>query len=775
MGRLERLQWRVLRDVKGLRHAQIYGDRGQSQYGLDVVALSPDGSGVALQSKRYQRFGPSELKAAVKKFETTTRPFSVEQFIIGVSRDVKSTKVVNTLAEIRRALHPLELDLWDKGELSGLLRGAPEIVIEFFGLPTAEAFCLPFKLEAVSVPSADAVAIREALARTPEATTGATDLLREADNASDDDPERALALVEAAQAGLRDAGFRGHAAQHEGKRSSLLGRLGRASDAARQVLDEFWIALEQGLTITAQEAQRRLGEISKGAETDPGIRDSLKVCQTAMELYLNPLAYLPEITSLNIGESSDQVRLVTLASEIALANDNAEWLRRAHSTLMSLAEAATADRVARTRLRTLAAESTGDWSELLNDARKLLLGHDLLGLVSARYARYCALSQQFEEADALWDEAAGDACLAQLWTEASTWIFSRRAFRSRWNPFTGEELLPLQRALREMGPSRPIIAVDARAYEDALEDLRSRKLRSAAIAAQRALRDAVVTSDWVAEIRARSVLAGILSASDEPVRAARHLARAADTGAIKELGDSHTKQFIDTTSDLDTLNYWTVGATYQLIASQADLVPDALVGQIAKHIEDELSGAESGSLIDLRAFATSRYLGAIRALAGLAARLAPEQAETVLGHFERQPPVEPDHYRYHDENEAIAVALIAESQPLLRDRAIDHLVTLLARSQSARNATTLDAVDCNIGLAREQLTELAAKGNDWAQEVLAFHDPEDASPKAGQAALVSLSTPLQHESGVYSAGTNAVGQSILVRGLGFRATRACRC
>ena len=69
----ERLQWRVMRDVEGLRHAQLYGDRGQAQHGLDVVALAPDGTGLALQSKKTRRFGPAELIAAVKKFRTTER------------------------------------------------------------------------------------------------------------------------------------------------------------------------------------------------------------------------------------------------------------------------------------------------------------------------------------------------------------------------------------------------------------------------------------------------------------------------------------------------------------------------------------------------------------------------------------------------------------------------------------------------------------------------------------------------------------------------------
>jgi hypothetical protein len=195
----ERIQWRILRDVEGLRHAQIYGERGQSQYGLDIVALAPDGAGVGLQSKRYRRFGPSELTAAVKKFQKTKRPFVVNRLIIGVSRTVKSTAVAEKLAQLRRELAPLDVDLWDQQELSRLLYKMPEIVIQFFGQPTAEAFCAPFELTTYQVPPADAIAIREALARTPEVTTGAAKLLEEA-RTTTDGPQHALELVESAQA-----------------------------------------------------------------------------------------------------------------------------------------------------------------------------------------------------------------------------------------------------------------------------------------------------------------------------------------------------------------------------------------------------------------------------------------------------------------------------------------------------------------------------------------------------------------------------------------------
>ena len=208
----------------------------------------------------------------------------------------------------------------------------------------------------------------------------------------------------------------------------------------------------------------------------------------ATSLYLNPLGQLPKVDSLRIGDQIDQARLVLLAGETALANDDHGWLSRAESAFAELANVPAIDRVLRTGLRLLSAEATGDWSELLSDARRLKLGYGLLGLVTARYARNCAVHQKFEEADLSWDEASGCASLARQWGEASTWIFSRRAFRSHWNPFTSDELLPLQTAIREMGTSTPLVPVDTGAYEDALADLSEENLRSAAISAQRALR-----------------------------------------------------------------------------------------------------------------------------------------------------------------------------------------------------------------------------------------------------------------------------------------------
>lgn len=107
----ERLQWRILRDIEGLRHAQFYGSPGQAQAGLDLVAKSTDGAVVALQSKRVKRFGASDITNAIDAFRTTSRAFTVSRFILGVSIEVRSTQAINQFMELERELEPVELEL----------------------------------------------------------------------------------------------------------------------------------------------------------------------------------------------------------------------------------------------------------------------------------------------------------------------------------------------------------------------------------------------------------------------------------------------------------------------------------------------------------------------------------------------------------------------------------------------------------------------------------------------------------------------------------------
>lgn len=765
----ERLQWRILRDVEGLRHAQFYGSPGQAQAGLDLVAKSTDGSVVALQSKRVKQFGASDITNAIDAFRTTSRAFTVSRFILGVSIEVRSTQAIHQFMELERELEPVELELWDQSELSERLKDRPAIVAEYFGADIAKIFCGPFEVHPRTVPSPDVVAIRQAIARTPEATTGAREKIAQAEDLAETHPNKALAMVEQSQADLTAAGFESHARQYDALRDSLLVKLGRVSIATRSRLDQLWSALDQGHTTSADLALHRIAETVHKTNGTEG-RDHLKAAQDAVRLYSNPLASVPSLADLQAADIVDRARLAVLAGETALAAHDQTWLRESATELADLAELLTAgpaNDTLRTRLRILSAEGSGQWDSILDDARRLQLSYELVALVQARHARHLALAQELIEADASWDEAAGSACLAAHWTDASRWVLSRRAFRKRWKPFTSDELLPVQTALSARGPDRTVLPHSQDALEYAYISLADGKLRPAAIAAQRSLRDAVTLSDWEGERRARRLLADILSASGEHLLAANHLVLAGEINPLKQLGAEHKTEFLDVTPHLSAQPWWVVGAAYRLIATQADLVPDEALPDIVGHILAELSAAQEGTLVDLRTYTGSRYLGAIAVLAGISERLSKDQAEQVMAFFESLPPVEENHYRHQDEDESKAVAGILTTHAEVTGRALPHLVALLSRSQSSRKQKALDAVTDRMSEARPLLEELADANNTWAQELLGAVNPEEADLEKAQEARARLEKPLEHEPGVFTvgSGSNAVSDSILLQTL----------
>ncbi len=772
----ESLQWRILHDVEGLRHAQIYGDPGQHQRGLDIVALAVDDSGVALQSKRVKQFGPAAMTDAVEAFRKTRRPFDVSRFILGVSREVRTTQTLDRFRELQEDLKPIELELWDKWVLSYKLKNAPHIVIEYFGNEVAQIFCEEFDIARKTVPATDARAIRQAIARTPEVTTGAGEKIAQATAQTETDPSAALELVEEAQEALTKAGFAAHAAKHETLRASLLVTVGRGAEATRRRLDQLWLALDHGQTISADMARQDISEFTAQVNSEQA-REHLSVANRAVDLYNNPLASVPYLTDLLTGDPLDRARLAALAGETALAAGNHEWLKAGAGLLQGLADdlpVTTQNDTLRTRLRILSAEGCGIWAPVLDDARKLKLSYELAALIQARYARYLALDQKFEEADASWDEATGNACLAEHWTDASLWVFSRRAFRNCWKPFTSNELLPIETALSTRGPDRSVLPRAEGALQYAHGRLADDQLRPAAISAQRALRDAVILSDWEGERQARRLLAEVLCASDEHLTAANHLVLAGDVSALKRLAAEYTTRFLDVTPHLDATPWWIVGAAYRLVAAQADLVPDDLVPFIADHVLADLRAASEDALIDPSMFTGSRYLSAIAALAAISERLTLDQAHNALSYFEAQPPLDSSQYRFQDKDEATTVAGILTTHAELADRALTHLARLLGRSSESRNATTVQAVIDRIPQARTLLDELAEAGNTWARETLDSEYPEKASHAQVQQARARLEEPLTHQPGVLTSGSasGSISDSILARTLPERDQQA---
>lgn len=766
----EGLLWRVMRDVEGLGDARIYGVPGQKQQGIDLVARSGDDRGVALQSKRVSTFGPTKVQAAIDEFRNTTRPFPVGRFVLGLSRKLSNAahERYDTLkAEMQASRPSVVLELWDAPVLNLKLKRAPQIVIEYFGRDIAQVFCDEFTIQSVVIPPADYVAVREALARTPEVTTGAKDKIDRAKSMADADPHTALQLVEEAQQALSLAGFSGHEAQYEATRGSLLVAVGRGDEATRRRLDQLWDAIDRGQASHADIANSDI-RVMAGATTTKASLGHSAVARRAVELNGDPLGVPPELDQLRVGETHDRARLAALAGETALAAGDSAWLKRHSTRVRALARSVVpTDEVTAVRLQILAAEASGRWGLLLKEARAHKLSTGLGALVLARYARDLALRQRFKEADAAWDEATGFACLDGRWTDASRWTFSRRAFSARWNPFSANDLLPVQTALLSRGPGVSILPRDEDALESAYGRLAEGKLRPASIAAQRALREAVTHSDWEGERRARCLVADVLIEAGEYEPAADHLVRAGEVNRLKNLAGRCPTTYLDVSDHLDAIPWWTAGAARQLVAAQADLVPDAHVPHIATCVIQDLEAARSHSLIDFSASSASRYLGGISAIAGLAERLSEPLADRLLSYFEAQSPVGEGHYRIQDQDEAAAAAGIALSHPGLAERAIRHLVPLLCRSDLARKHKAHEALSAHMDLARPLLLELAHAGDGWARETLAAEDEGSVMAEGVDEARGRLEAPLRHPPIGYAGGgaSGALGDSVLVRTL----------
>ena len=69
----ERLLWRMMRDVEGLRNARLYGTRGQAQRGLDIVALTSFNEGTPVSLIEAQ---------AASKPVVSTRVGGIENIVL---------------------------------------------------------------------------------------------------------------------------------------------------------------------------------------------------------------------------------------------------------------------------------------------------------------------------------------------------------------------------------------------------------------------------------------------------------------------------------------------------------------------------------------------------------------------------------------------------------------------------------------------------------------------------------------------------------------------
>jgi hypothetical protein len=770
--RLELLLRRIAQDVEGLRDVQVYGARGQSQYGIDVAGTATDGSRHAFQGKRYETFTAADLTKAVQTFidKRGSIPFPIIRLVVVAGCLAERTAVTNELYRLQDLHVDVRIELWHQRDISDKLRNRPDIVVEFFGEAAAEAFCLPVTQHVVAPPPPDRVRVADALVHGPAEITSADVHLIEAARVEAADPAAAVAELERAGQLLEDGGFAAHAAVVLERRATLLGQAGEHDRAARLLCDAFWPALDGA----QQDHAHGLSEALASIAASDISRSLARITELAVDVVRHPLGAIPRFELAEVRSDTtdlDAARLVLLIVENAAVDPMDTWRRDHVAELRALADAAQshgrAGALLACRLRIEVAEVTGDWTDLLDAARKQRVRRDQAVLIFARNGVYNAERGQPEQAEGAWQDAMTQACLDGQDNAAAEHVFSRQILRIKYgSPMPGNDQ-QLIRSLRARSTSQP--------RAERLEDKAMRALLEGKPAVAVALlrgfhRAAYSAGAWGQMLRARKMLADAYSTTAEPMLAVRLYALAGQLKKAAAVAKNDPNVYLDVRDTLESPAYWVAGTGYQIVAVQADLVPDNQVTEITGAALIVLDDALAGTLQDTT-YSTSVKANAFKALSMLADRMPVEHAWRVLEHTRPWVPRKTNHHRHTDDDHVRACARIATAHPELRADALDQLMDLIKAKDSGvagrAEREVHDLVQQHPDLVRDRLTSMTAESNQYAARLLGLitTEPTTGAMAAAAAAANRLATPPRSTPHSVGIGTGAPDQALLARPL----------
>ncbi len=783
----ERLLLRVARDVEGLHPLMLFGTRGQAQGGLDVVGINPERQPEGIQSKRWQKFTESDLDAAVSKYTRSTLSFTIVKLAVGVATPAHSREIVERLIELNVALKPLVIEIWDQTRLSEILRSHPQIVMEFFGPATASKFCMPHKIATVEVANKDAVATADAILRGPLAAAGAEAKLKQAKELANSEPEQALALYLEIQQLLNAKGFPAHAASFDQQVMPLLARLGREDEAIHLITERLWraeraddhIGAEHAVLTIEALASKDMSPPEGGGKGIPGpLKHALEIAEFVALHLTQPVPQLLDLPgeALVYLSPEDRARTILFAAERALGDDNHEWIDERKGLILNAAnEVAASDDEVSVRLRLAVADVTGDWHNLVRQARTGSIRRDISALTLARYARYRATQGEFADADEAWSEAVEKACLSHRHEDAGDWIYSQRFVVNRYQLVTEDKWHPLAQSLSALA-SKPRIATSAnRAREHALAALHHEKPRVAAISLRRYLCDAIRSGSINDEIDARRLLGDVYAASGQPALATDHLIRAAHVESARSVGEALGDTYLDVSKFMASPVYWVVATALEFAATQADVIPDDKVNSVVARALDAIKGVEAGTQVDSPLYSPHLYLSAYTLIAALADRLTIDDAQAVLALLEDSVSRKAEQ-RQTDESHILIAAAIARRHPGIRADALRHLVVLFERQPYMFRPPAGEVLRDNLELIGAQLREMAQGTNiyaAYAAGLLAEADVDKVPPGDAAAAAERLRQPTSNTEGSYKIGSRAIADSLLARALPARDRAAC--
>lgn len=138
----EKLCLAIVQTEYSIDNCEIYGVKGQAQYGIDIYARQPNNRYTTYQSKRYSKYTTSNLAEAIESFRQNKFYQTSDKFVICTSCEWGKTELQDKFEDYKSEfrLKNIELEKWDKTQLSRKLKALPQIVYDFFGLEWVKIF-----------------------------------------------------------------------------------------------------------------------------------------------------------------------------------------------------------------------------------------------------------------------------------------------------------------------------------------------------------------------------------------------------------------------------------------------------------------------------------------------------------------------------------------------------------------------------------------------------------------------------------------------------------
>jgi len=757
----ERLVLGMARHLDGAHDVRRYGRPGQAQHGLDVVGFFVGRAPSVYQAKHWQVFGVNDLEEAVELYTRDRRPFGARRIVIAVASEVRASKVLEKLAELRTKHRDMEIELWDRQAISDRLRNQPRLVATFFGPATAEAFC--GTTQTVPIPPTSIAA--DAILRGPVAYLGLSDQLTRAEAAVAGSPGEASMLLEQIASRLESSGFIPHAAPIRALQAAALGAAGRRAEEAWLRIDLGWRYLHAG---DAFSAGVQIQEIGKWGDDIP---EDIARCTNALAAatglrrhYSVTLNHLAEaVDELALGDPHHADAALLLAEE-AVAARQPELVATRTAVFLDLASALPRNdegSLLSARIRMCVADCTDGWEDLAATARDTY-PPKVAGLVFARNARHLALIPQPMPSIARWRDAIERACVEGLNDDAADWLYSLRGVRIQGG-LIGDNINDLHRhaqALRAAGRGT-LMPEPYRARERALANLRDKDWPDALEAIRRYLWRATIGADWAGETEAHELLGDLFMQTGRASEAIGHYVIAGQSEKLEALAGTLPDEPLGIPIDLLTRRPWERAAAFSFVAHCADLMADDAAR--------EWCNAAYREIVDnpqpVPSFAPDPWLAAFKAFAQLAEMSTEEQAARFLKFGAGLIPRQTNQYRFTDEAHVHALIGIARAHSGLRTSAIQQLVQALVMDQRMAELALRHGGDLLQGEPRvvaDAIDDAAAETNVYAglALVVAGADATRVVPLARRR-LEAAIAPRVHEPGVRTYGTS-LGQTRLL-------------